>query len=343
MTEVRVMNLSTDQSERTSIIRLNEVDLSTKNDLDLIAITERVRDYMMEVETSDLNILRDTRNRELAMSSIMKRAIKSHDAKMEAENNLAEGRLYIEHKMGRLIPEMREMGLLLSQGEKQTYLQDMSALRDYSISNKQSSLYQKVAAIPIEMLADYALTARENNLEITTPGLLRFFAGAPIMTSSEGIEYYTPAPYIEAARHVMGTIDLDPASCTEANEIVKASAFYTTKMNGLSQRWFGNVWLNPPYGTLSGDFGARLTAEYGAGNIKQAVALFNAHITDTQWFSAFWDYPICFTNHRINFLNTDDKSGSTHGSLFVYLGNNISGFIQWFKVFGAIVGRIDNE
>jgi hypothetical protein len=40
-------------------------------------------------------------------------------------------------------------------------------------------------------------------------------------------EHYTPPRYIEAARTVLGNIDLDPASCVEANAWVKADAFYS--------------------------------------------------------------------------------------------------------------------
>lgn len=62
------------------------------------------------------------------------------------------------------------------------------------------------------------------------------------------VEWYTPQRYIEMAREVMGTIDLDPASNAIAQEWIKARVFYSQEEDGLSQEWFGNVWINPPYG-----------------------------------------------------------------------------------------------
>lgn len=40
-------------------------------------------------------------------------------------------------------------------------------------------------------------------------------------------EYFTPKPYVESARHVMGKIELDPTSCFKANETVKAERIFT--------------------------------------------------------------------------------------------------------------------
>ena len=82
-----------------------------------------------------------------------------------------------------------------------------------------------------------------------------------ILASNEN-EWYTPAKYIEAARQVLGAIDLDPASCKRANKTVKAKRIYTAKDDSLHQPWTGRVWLNPPYGRLAGEFIQRLVLEY---------------------------------------------------------------------------------
>src|SRR5690242_14606876 len=60
-------------------------------------------------------------------------------------------------------------------------------------------------------------------------------------------EWFTPPHIIEAAREVMGSIDLDPASCEAANQVVKAKHFYTKENDGLLLPWYGNVWLNHPF------------------------------------------------------------------------------------------------
>jgi hypothetical protein len=45
---------------------------------------------------------------------------------------------------------------------------------------------------------------------------------------------YTPAAHIEAARAVLGTIDLDPASNAQAQQTVKAEQFFTPEDDGLN-------------------------------------------------------------------------------------------------------------
>lgn len=161
------------------------------------------------------------------------------------------------------------------------------------------------------------------------------------VTQSLTNEWYTPAEYIETARRVLGGFDLDPASCAEANETVRASRYYSEDNSGLDHDpWKGRVWLNPPYGRLAGAFVIRCAEQYQAGNVTAAVILVNAHSTDTAWFRPLWDGTLCFTHGRLNFAGgTAKRGGSTHGSVFAYLGSDPSTFAEHFAQFGAIVRR----
>ncbi len=166
-------------------------------------------------------------------------------------------------------------------------------------------------------------------------------------TLSTSYEWYTPARYVEAARRVMGRIDMDPASCAEANKIVQASTFYDKETDGLLHDWPGTVWLNPPYCRSAGYVSnqdiwtCRLIAQYKAGITTEAMLLVGSS-TDTAWFQRLWAYPVCFTDHRIDFYRPggSDINRATHGSAFVYLGPQIQRFIEVFQQFGSIVTRI---
>lgn len=157
-------------------------------------------------------------------------------------------------------------------------------------------------------------------------------------------EWYTPLKYLDAARNVLGEFDVDPASNNLANQDVQAKRFYTEEENGLLHDWPGKVWLNPPYKGKAEAFINHLIAQYNKGSTTEAILLINSNSTDTGWFQPLWDYTLCFTNHRINFINSannEEVSGSTHGSIFVYFGQQKQKFIDNFKQFGAIVERID--
>jgi ParB family chromosome partitioning protein len=167
--------------------------------------------------------------------------------------------------------------------------------------------------------------------------------GGNVLHSSESVDYYTPSIYVEAARAVMGGIDLDPASCEEANQIVKATKFFTIEDDGLSLEWFGKVWLNMPYGKRDGKSNQGLWTErairaYRARKIEQAVALMNA-TPDRGWFQPFWEHDVCLTDHRIEFLvpGGATKDDPTHGNAFLYLGPNGELFARMFRRFGAVI------
>jgi phage N-6-adenine-methyltransferase len=152
-------------------------------------------------------------------------------------------------------------------------------------------------------------------------------------------EWFTPEQYIEAAREVMGGIDLDPATHPIAQKIIGAERFFTADDDGLKQHWHGRVWLNPPYAQpLIGQFAAKLVEEISAGRVAQAIMLTHNY-TDTSWFhqaEAAADL-ICFTRGRIKFVDADgDECAPTQGQAFFYHGPAGDSFRLIFSQFGFI-------
>jgi hypothetical protein len=167
-------------------------------------------------------------------------------------------------------------------------------------------------------------------------------------------EWYTPARYIEAARLVMGGIDLDPASCEVANQTVRATRYYTKEDNGLMQPWIArSVWCNPPYyGKLNPIPGSiksyqqcfveKCLCQYASRNTEQAILLLLGNVCFAHYFYPLWQFPLCFHDGSITFHRPD---GSTEdfgfGTIFVYLGPNESRFVEVFSKFGRVVRAID--
>lgn len=152
-------------------------------------------------------------------------------------------------------------------------------------------------------------------------------------------EWYTPAQIIEAAREVMDGIDLDPASCSLANKIVKAKKFYSERDNGLNKDWHGKVFLNPPFAhPIVEHFADKLLQSYVSGTVKQAVWLSNACVDVKWWHALAGSGMICFHLGRIKFYGADDElQPPTLGQSIIYLGNCRSQFFRIFKPFGTVV------
>jgi ParB family chromosome partitioning protein len=155
----------------------------------------------------------------------------------------------------------------------------------------------------------------------------------------DGDEWFTPAEYIEAARDVMGSIDLDPASTSEAQKVVGAVRFFSKDDNGLMQTWNGNVFLNPPYSVpLIQEFVEKVMFEFDAGNIAQAIVLTN-NSSDTKWFHSLLSrFPACFTRGRVQFWRPNlETFGTRQGQTFFYIGPNVNRFRAVFSEFGIVV------
>lgn len=159
-----------------------------------------------------------------------------------------------------------------------------------------------------------------------------------INQDSGKIEYYTPSWIIEAARLVMGSIDLDPASSAKANETVKACKYYS--IDGLQYSWYGNIWLNHPFNKLANKYWIwHLICEFERRNVKQACCITYAS-TSEKWFQPLMDYSQCYFYKRVNYidgLTGNEMKGVTKGSVVTYLGPNIEKFNEVFSQYGKIM------
>jgi ParB family chromosome partitioning protein len=157
-------------------------------------------------------------------------------------------------------------------------------------------------------------------------------------------EWYTPAAYLEAARAVLGDIDLDPASTAVANEVVKASVFYDAAKDGLAYEWYGRVWLNPPYAQpLCARFCGHLLKELEAERVRAACVLVN-NATETEWFQALGRgaTAVCFPNGRVRFWHPDRAEGAPlQGQALLYFGEEEGAFREQFGRFGLVLGAGD--
>jgi len=116
--------------------------------------------------------------------------------------------------------------------------------------------------------------------------------------SSEKEDWYTPPWILDLARKVMGSITLDPSS----------NPFFTTQSehaftyldDGLNREWFGNIYLNCPYGREISSWIEKYNQELK--NIEQSFVLLPAR-TDTKWFHKMNFDTFVLLEGRIKFID----------------------------------------
>ena len=110
-------------------------------------------------------------------------------------------------------------------------------------------------------------------------------------------------------RHVLnalGEFDLDPCAAPDPTIWTTAKCHYTE--NGLTQKWFGRVWCNPPYGKQTGTWLNRL-ADHGTG-----VALIFARTETEMFFESVWNRAdaILFLEGRLFFHYPNGARGKSN-------------------------------
>jgi hypothetical protein len=181
--------------------------------------------------------------------------------------------------------------------------------------------------------------------------------------SSENGEHVTPIDVAMAARAVLQTIELDPASDELANSVIRAKRIFTKEYDGLAQRWSGRVFLNPPGGKLGNEslpklWWKKLAEHWRAGDVECAIFVgFSIEILQTTQslnehddidkldYPIPLDFPFCVPSRRLRFLHEQDGklvpgANPTHASVFIYLpprsDHNGVRFEEHFARFGEV-------
>ena len=176
--------------------------------------------------------------------------------------------------------------------------------------------------------------------------------------------WYSPVDFVNAAREVLGPIDLDPASDAFGNDIIQAKRFITKEDDGATAQWVQagegpvSIWMNPPgviprrkpnpflpeNRPLPKLFWNRLLALREAGDLRHAiVAVFSLEQLrmSQKWSAPMLHFPLCLPVSRVKW---NPPSGfrarnPTQSAAFVYVPgteNKTEEFRAAFRRFGFV-------
>jgi phage N-6-adenine-methyltransferase len=162
-----------------------------------------------------------------------------------------------------------------------------------------------------------------------------------VAASGGDCDWMTPVEIVKAARRVLGSIDLDPASSEQAQKRIRARTFYTAKDDALAMpSWRGTVFLNPPYSRGHIErFVAKLVQEFEAGNITAAILLCNS-TTSARWYHKVLNSAsaICLPRGNLEFEKPNGTKGkSPLPSTLFYFGSDAARFRKVFGRVGAVL------
>ena len=206
-------------------------------------------------------------------------------------------------------------------------------------SHKTSTKYMKIAA-NMNHGSTLPESERPESIRQALKLLAETTSAAERLVANETNEWYTPVHIVDAARRVMGGIDLDPASNDRANGWINADNYYTQADDSLTKPWAGRVWINPPYGGQGPAFTRKLFADFESGAVTQAILLVNGTAGKDNWFQPLFNFPLCWMQ-PLRFINEEgnEQAKAMFASVAVYFGPNEKAFIREFAEIGVVLKR----
>jgi len=262
--------------------------------------------------------------------------MKDYGADTEAVNSIQRGRLYVQAKLGGLMPAKTrqeagsQKGKGGSPGEPPFAKEAMARFRKVAKSEDKIDAYFESAS------------GGDEPVEMSTAGFINFVVAGQVHVGKNAgqVQWYTPDRILDAARETMGGFDVDPASSAIAQKRVRAKKYFTESQNGLGRKWQGRVWLNPPYSSGVVDkFVGKLCVHVQRGDVTQAILLTN-NSTETKWFQAAAEVAsgMCFPAGRVQFLDDQGNPGSPlQGQSLLYFGVSNEAFAAAFGGIGVVV------
>lgn len=180
-----------------------------------------------------------------------------------------------------------------------------------------------------------------------------------ILLSNTSQEWFTPPAIIDKVREVFrGGIDFDPASCAEANEIVRAKVYLNKENDGLRSEWRsdGYAFVNPP-GPVKGDsttrgivnrFWDKTQTEFMLHRdlhiIWMGFSLEQLATLQSSCMHSPLSYTTCILRNRVKFVGAG--TSPTHSNYITLLSRSETlnkRFVEVFSSLGVSVTAIDRD
>ena len=153
--------------------------------------------------------------------------------------------------------------------------------------------------------------ARESGVETTEHALddsqenqLITDGGTPtndlsLFTSSETDEWATPPDFLRPLKESVGGFDLDAAAGAEESPIAEHA--YSEDDDGLSEPWFGTVWVNPPYSAME-EWTQKVVSELHRDDVDTILYLCKGDSSTDWWHTALAESTIIgMLDERLSF------------------------------------------